>query len=248
VYESLPITHHNVLLGDLGWPTLSTRRRVCRLNILFKILNNLTQPYLRSVCPNYVANVTHYNLRNATHLVIPKCRTSSFQNSFFPTTVHDWNELDEDIRNCATLESFKNKLKKLFYINAKSFYHSYSSGYAGKNLTRIRLGLSFLNSHQKNYGFSRIKSCPSCNHKDENETHFFLNCPSYSAARKMMLRGLAEILTPGVHYSFILPNNNKGRAYLLNIILHGNIKLTKGENLNILKTVEKFIDQTARFT
>lgn len=246
--KALPVTHHNILLQELSWPTLSNRRKVARLNLLFKILNNLTQPYLRTACPNYMADITHYNLRNATHLAIPKCHTTSYQNSYFPSTIHDWNDLEESTRNSTTLETFKSTLKKLFYPAPKNYYHSHSASVDGKHLTRIRLGLSFLNSHQRNYGFTRIKICPNCNFKDENELHFFLGCTSYSRARKDMLQELAGILTPGVHYSFIIPNNNKGKSHLLFIILHGSKELNKDENLAILKSVQNFIGQTGRFT
>ena len=246
--KALPRTHHNILLQDLGWSTLSNRRKFQRLCLLYKILNNLTQPYLLSICPPKVANNVHYNLRNPNDLRQPKCRTSAYQNSYIPSTVHDWNELSDTIKLSSSLDVFKSNLGKVLYNVEKNYYHTLINSQGGKHLSRIRLGLSFLQQHQKDYNFSNIKACPSCNFKSENELHYFFDCPTFIAARQRMLRNVAEILTPGVHYSFLLPNHRKGKNYLLNIILHGKKELSKIENIAIYKAIEGYIVETARFT
>ena len=76
-------TESNKLLSELGWPSLMTRRKDAKLSLMFKILNNL--------CPSYLLDdlVESYGggpiVSARTHqLLVPKCRTSKFKNSFFP--------------------------------------------------------------------------------------------------------------------------------------------------------------------
>ena len=246
--KALPATHHNVLLADLGWPTLSKRRKHQRLCLLFKIRNNLTQPYLRTICPPIVGDDSKYNLRNNNDIRIPKCRTVAYQNSFLPSTVHDWNDLNQNIRNSRSLDIFKNNLSNFLYSAKKNFYHSCSNGNGGKHLSRIRLGLSFLNRHQKDYKFSKNKACPFCNHASEDELHYFFDCLSFIAARQKLLQSVAAIISPGIHFSLLLPENKKGRLNLLDILLHGRSDLDKAQNLAIYRAVEGYILETARFT
>ena len=49
---------------------------------------------------------------NSTNYSNPRVRTSHFQNSFISKPVNDWNNLDNDTRMSASLESFTNKLNK----------------------------------------------------------------------------------------------------------------------------------------
>ena len=65
-------TDHSKLLEELGWDPLSTRRKCHRLFMFFKILNNLTPPYMKSILPDRVIDVAGYNLRNKNNFINPK--------------------------------------------------------------------------------------------------------------------------------------------------------------------------------
>ena len=103
---------------------------------------DLTPPYLSSLVPPLVQNVSRYNLRNSydTHTIAS--RTTLFYNSFLPSSIRDWNRLNPDIRNAGTLDAFKHKLNQNLPVVPK---HSYS-GIRKYQIwqTRIRTGCSSL--------------------------------------------------------------------------------------------------------
>ena len=47
--------------------------------------------------PNRVKDITVYNLRNRNDFVIPFPRFCSFENSYIPSTLKLWNELDPQV-------------------------------------------------------------------------------------------------------------------------------------------------------
>ena len=71
------------LYDELGWESLSDRRKKQRLVLLYKIIN-LTPSYLRDKLPplkNPFAAETSYTYRDF------RIRTERFRNSFFPDTM-----------------------------------------------------------------------------------------------------------------------------------------------------------------
>ena len=59
---------HDKLLSDLGWDTLQERRTKHKLVIFYKILNNLTPPYLQDFVPPLVQEANPYRLRNSNDI------------------------------------------------------------------------------------------------------------------------------------------------------------------------------------
>ena len=72
------------LYKEIGWLSLSDRRKYQKLTYIYKIVHNLTPDYLSNLVPNTVGNVSDYNLRNNFDLVTVARRTEIFSNSFFP--------------------------------------------------------------------------------------------------------------------------------------------------------------------
>ena len=72
-----------------------------------------------------------------------KTRSNFFRNSFFPSTITEWNKLDRDIRNSDSLNVFKLSLLKFVRPVANSVFEI-NNPYGSKLLTRLRLGLSHL--------------------------------------------------------------------------------------------------------
>lgn len=94
-------------LHELKWDTLQDRRKKQRLSMMYKMVNGLvTIPIQDYVQPN-VRNTRGNNMkfRQIGH------RAKVFQDSFFVTTVIDWNKLSGEIVNSPSLKSFKSKLK-----------------------------------------------------------------------------------------------------------------------------------------
>jgi hypothetical protein len=88
-------TSHVRLLEELGWPTLSTRRKHHRLNLMFKIQNNLAPKYLTDLCPKLTSERTTYDLRTGMNITQPQTKTTTYQKSFFPQSIKDWNNLPQ---------------------------------------------------------------------------------------------------------------------------------------------------------
>jgi hypothetical protein len=79
---------------------------------MYKIQTLVAPQYLNNACPPLTRERTTYNLRTSDNISIPAQRTSMYQNSFYPHTIKDWNNLKRDTRNSTSVISFKDKLKK----------------------------------------------------------------------------------------------------------------------------------------
>ena len=80
---------------------------------MFKIVNNEASGYLRNLMPNRVGDQLHYQLRNNQNYEVPYSRLCSYENSYFPSTLRLWNELDLDIRHSSSVLEFKNRIKRV---------------------------------------------------------------------------------------------------------------------------------------
>ena len=237
-------TSHNKLLSELGWPPLSTRCKQHRLNVMFKLQNGLTPAYLESICPPLTCGRTPYNLRTGQNVSIPQQRTATYQNSFIPQSIKDWNELDNPLRQAVSIDSFKEKLKHLIGFKTNKLFH-HDSSKAAINLTRIRLGLSGLSSQRHDYNHIDTPVCPTCGAKSEDPLHFFLLCPTFEGPRPTLLHGICEIL---FRNNFDVDFRKRTfRKFLMETMLRGSILLSESGNLQIMKCSESFIRASQRF-
>ena len=101
------------LYDELGWNLLQTRRKIhtCKLILFYKILNGYPPNYLYDLIEPYRQSNHSYNLRtNDLQFKIPHIRTTSYMESFLPSTVKQWNILPEYIKNASGISSFKSLL------------------------------------------------------------------------------------------------------------------------------------------
>lgn len=100
---------------ELKWLTMSQRRDLHILTLLFSMLSNPSAPnYLRSL---FTPLASHgLPLRSAARgiLQIPTHRSSFYTSSFTAQAARLWNQLPDDIRLAPTLLSFKNRIKRHF--------------------------------------------------------------------------------------------------------------------------------------
>jgi hypothetical protein len=237
-------TKHQNLLEELGWPPLSLRRKHHRLNIMFKLQRGLAPIYLKSRCPPLTMDRTNYNLRSGVNVTMPQVRTTTYQKSFFPQTINDWNELGRTTREVRSLSTFKEKIKLTAGYELNSLYQK-SNGKAAVNQTRMRLGLSGLSSQRYDYNHIKDPKCQSCNSKTEDPVHFFLLCPTHTIHRGVFLEGICDILRgKGIKVDF---NKSRFRKLLIDIILKGSKTLTEDENKQIFLKTQMYIKNTKRF-
>ena len=108
-YSKLPGTVTQLMV-DLGWQSLSTRRRIARVTMFYKMVNGLV-----AIDPsNYVTKATRQTRGNGQKYQTARWNVTAWRDSFFPTTVKDWNELPTSVVNCATLDSFKNAVRDFY--------------------------------------------------------------------------------------------------------------------------------------
>ena len=106
----------------------------------------------------------------------------------------------------------------------------------------MRLTHSTLNDHSYLYHLAHSNLC-TCG-KIENKELYFLDCPKYATLRTVLLTSMAEIISPGVHFSLLLHMDKK---YVLELILHGSSDLSLHENELLFQFVQLYIRESRRF-
>ena len=239
-------TSHNNLLQELGLITLQERRTIAKLTLFYKIKSNLTPDYLKTLIPNEVGQDQPYQLRNARAIKIPKCTKNYFLKSYIPSTIKMWNDLPLNIRLLDDLDTFKNELARLKDASEQRPYSPYlsSSGNGNIYLSRIRMGLSGLNSHRKKYHFIDHNLCPYCHSTNENEIHFILLCANHAAPRGDMIVQLRLLLPQ--HATLLANFNTKAKQKdLCKLLINGTGSAIV--DTQIFKVVSEFIIKTKRF-
>ena len=218
------------LLNEIGWVSLSDRRIIQKLILVYKEKQGNLPIYLHEIFPTSVQNSNPYNLRNNDDFQSIIRRTEIYSKSVIPSSIKLWNQLDIDIRNSPTLTAFKAKLKlhfkppvvpKLYLIGDRSLsvYHS-----------RIRNRCSNLNAHLHYNHLLESPSC-ECGFQTEDPEHYFFRCPRFANERQILFM-------------------NTRPYHPLNVqkLLCGNDNLTYAENEIIFKEVQTFIKNTHRFS
>ena len=195
---------------------------------MFKISHGETPVYLASAVPDSLDQP--YNLRNADAVPGVRARTTTFQNSFYPRTVREWNSLDADLRHAPTVSSFRMKLNKdtkakppdWFYIGERKW---------GVHHARLRMMCSSLNDHL--YSQLHVIDDPMCQCGTSRETtkHFLLDCPLFHLERTAMLANLRTLdFVPSMHN-----------------LLYGSDTCNKATNCEAFLIIHNYLKDSGRF-
>ena len=133
-------TSKEKLYQEVGLESLQLRRWYRKLCLFYKIFKNKSPAYLFNLIP---ARNTHYSLRTSDNIPCFNTKHSFFKNSFFPSTIIEWNKLDLILRKCDSFNVFKKEILKFIRPSSNSFYNCHNP-IGIKYITRIRLGLSHL--------------------------------------------------------------------------------------------------------
>ena len=92
----------------LNWDGIlcNTDRLSTNLLSFYKIINLLTPVYPSDLLSPVAHDNVTYNLRNANNMHSLRARTNLFCNSFFPSTIHAWNELSDETKGASTISAF----------------------------------------------------------------------------------------------------------------------------------------------
>ncbi len=110
-----------------------------------KTIHGETPIYLQNSFPVPVGEHNRYALRNEHNLPQLRTRTSSFQNSFIPKTIQDWNSLENDTKASGSLETFVHKLNTPPIKVPKWFYSGQRA--MSINHAKLRMLCSPINDH-----------------------------------------------------------------------------------------------------
>ena len=77
---------------------------------MFKIMKEEAPNYLINLIPKCNRTIRTRN----SHIPIFHCRTDCFKYSFFPSTLRDWFNLDDIIRNSESISVFKKKVTSVY--------------------------------------------------------------------------------------------------------------------------------------
>ena len=174
-------TSSEMLYQELGFESLRSRRWLRKLCLFYKIYKKKSPSYLYYLIPN---RVKFYSTRSSqiNNISNIKTRSNFFRNSFFPSTITEWNKLDRNIRNSDFLNIFKLSLLKFVRPVANSVFDIINP-YGLKLLTRLRLGLSHLRYHKFRHNFQDcINPICDCDLEIETTTYFLLRCSLFQSA------------------------------------------------------------------
>ena len=94
------------MIDKLQWPSLKHRRKVARLTMLRKILDEEAAFSMK----NIKAAPPRRRRGHSRQLVQIQCRTDYRKYSFLPNTIREWNCLPSSAVEAATLDSFKSRV------------------------------------------------------------------------------------------------------------------------------------------
>ena len=167
-------TSKEKLYQELGLETLQLQRWNSKIEMFYKIFKNKSPQYLFKLIPEK----THaYATRNVGNIPCFIIRHNFFKNSFFPSAVSDWNNLDPTLIRPSPNNVFDcNKYKGIRYI------------------TRLRVGKAHLREHKFKHSFQYwLNPICSCGLDIESTSHFLLHCPTFNDERYTLLSTLNKI-------------------------------------------------------
>ena len=225
----------NKLYEELGWESLSDRRKCRRVLQLHKIINEETPPYLSNKLPR-PRRVQH----NATIATFPNifCRTNRYRNSFNPDAISSWNTCMSHFIDSPSSRLLKKHIFSLFRPSPKIMFEIHDP-LGIQYLFQLRVGLSPLKSHKKHHNFADTLSdkC-SCTLGIENISHFLFQCPLYTTQRASLAASVILVL---------LRNNLNHLGNQERLYLYGHDSLNMNDNKAILLSTIKYIKDTKRF-
>ena len=189
IVTGLPLfASREALYFETGWETLKDRRKRRKLTLFHKIFNKDTPQFLSDILePLYRHNT--YNVRNNDDFTLPNYRLQSTRNSFFPSTIKLWNELEPEVRHNYSFNQFR------FYLRSeRDIYKVPDYFFAGERkynviLTRLRNLCSNLNFDLFRVNLTHSPVC-FCGAPVENVSHYLLECNLYQRQRDVLVNKL----------------------------------------------------------
>ena len=214
---------------------LFIRKWFRKLCYFFKLTKNKSPKYLFNYIPTVISTYRTRNIDSIPQFIV---RHTFFRNSYFPSIVTEWNNLDKSIRNSESFSIFKKNILKFIGPSPNRIFNCHNPK-GVKLLTRLRLGLSHLRDHKFKHSFQdSLNPICNCGTDVETTTHYLLHCPLFSDERLILINNIRNI------DSNIL-NLNDSR--FSEVLLFGNSSFNNSKNTFILNTTIEYIVSSKRF-
>ena len=121
-----------------------------------------------------------YKTRQSSILLF-RFKHNFFKNTFFPSSVLEWSNLDSSISNFGILAIFKKHIIQFIRPSANSTYNFISNF-----ITRMRFGLNDLHEHKFKRRFLDSHPTSNCRFDTESTCYYLLHCPKFLNKRTIM--------------------------------------------------------------
>ena len=105
------------IMNNLQWPTLETRRTVNRLILFHKIIYH---EVATEIPPYYLVKNRKTRHSHSANIMQPQCNTADYENSFYPRTIRNWNQLPEHIVIDSNIDTYKEHLWSHFHPGTRA--------------------------------------------------------------------------------------------------------------------------------
>ena len=212
--------------------------RYRKLIFFYKIINDLSPDYLKSYISVSLKKGCQTRSANKNVVKPLPVRTISFQYSYFPYCINQWNRLSDEIKNVNSINKFKKSILSFIKVKENSIFNVHDP-VGIKLLTRLRLKFSHLNEHKFRHNFrDTVNSMCACGAGIETTCHFFLRCQFFISHRTKLLNSVFKN-DPSIQK---LSDDN-----LVNLLLYGSENFDFKINQNILYLTITYIKATGRF-
>ena len=223
------------LYQELGLESLQLHRWFRKLSCFYKLFNSEDRHYFFKLI---LLRSSSYVTRNIYHIPFFKTRHTFLKNSFFPSTIIEWNKLDHNIRISSSFNIFRKSILKFIRPSANSLFNCHNPK-GIKFITRLRLGLSHLREHKFKHSFQdSLNPFCSCGLDIESTAHFLLHCPMYITERHTLLSTIKNIDNNLLHLC---------EPVLIRTLLFGSNSFDTNANTNVLNATIEYVLSTKRF-
>ena len=228
-------TSKEKLYQEIGLESLQLRRWYRKLGMFYKIFKSKSPQYLFKLIPEKTSS---YVTRNAENIPLFNIKHNFYKNSFFPSSIIEWNNLDPKLCNSENFCIFKNNILKFIRPKPNSFFNCCNLK-GIRLITRLRLELSHLREHKFKYNFQNCLN-PLCSSGSSIEStyHFLLHCPIFHDKSHTLLSTLNNIDS-----KLLEPND----SYLTQTLLFGSTSFDSETNTFVLNATIDYILSTERF-
>ena len=180
------------LYQELGLETLQQRRWYRKLCCFYKILKSQSPKYLYSIIP--IHNMS-YRARQCNKIPAINVKHDFIKNTFFPSTIIEWNKLGWKVKNSESIETFKISFPFSFSFIRPSPNRTFNC-HNPRGIKLLRLGSSHLKEHKFKHSFQdSLNPFYICGKGEvEASSHYLLDCSNYLEERLALLNTIKDII------------------------------------------------------